>query len=102
MEQAAAVREIADVLAYVEENWTANDGGLTMAGSDLLAFGSDVLTHVEAGDWDWCRSLSAARWDADSTSEAEILDAAYAYGQARWEERRAASYFGGRQTVPNF
>jgi len=74
------VREIQDIIEAVQENWTASDGGLTMAASDLIQFGRSVIRHIEAGDVEWCRNLNP--FDAETGTEGDIISLAL-----RWASR---------------
>jgi len=74
------VREIQSIIEAVQSSWTAADGGLTMAASDLIQFAYSVIRHIEAGDVEWCRNLNP--FDAETGTEGDIISLAL-----RWASR---------------
>ena len=67
------IQEITEILDTARE-WTANDGGLTMAASDLLAFGRGVISRIENNDARWIWGLDP--FDTDTGPESEIISIA--------------------------
>jgi hypothetical protein len=67
------IERIETIESQVAETWTAKDGGLTMAASDLLATARRAKELVRAGD-----KMSALEWVgdglADTGAESDILD----------------------------
>jgi len=67
------VVEIQEIMAHVEETWLANDGGLTIAASDVLSFGRTAIAAIERGDTTWALQLDP--FSAGTGAEGDIISA---------------------------
>jgi len=98
MKKELAIKKINGILDEVASSWLANDGGLTLAASDILAFGRGVIADIEAGRAErlWPEPL----FNRDS-GEVEILAIAqqWAKGKIRRQVedrlRKDAGFFEG-------
>jgi hypothetical protein len=71
-----AFSDIDEVTSYVSEEWIANDGGLTMAASDVLALAAGAKKAIEEGNSKW------VKWDdlfCGTSAEQDILEVVYNY-----------------------
>jgi Tfp pilus assembly protein PilZ len=68
------IRKIEEILDDVRQDWTANDGGLTMAASDLLYIGQKIISKIQANDVAWIWEMDP--FDTDTGPEGEIISLA--------------------------
>lgn len=75
-----ALDEINEISTYVEE-WRADDGGLTMAASDMLALVANAKKAIQEGDASW------ASWDdlfdCTTGTEEQVLEIVVRYFDAK-------------------
>ncbi|MCK5319772.1 hypothetical protein KAJ61_00095 [Candidatus Parcubacteria bacterium] len=75
-----AIKKIKEIKTDVENNWTANDGGLTMAASDVLSLANSLEKEIEKGERpDWVDDEEDARFNTDTGTESDLYDIAYEY-----------------------
>ena len=74
MEKVDALQQIFEILEEVEATWLANDGGLTMAASDLLSLGRATIAAIKRDDLAWISDLNP--WKTDTGQESDIITTA--------------------------
>jgi len=84
MEAKEAIMEIEALMEGIRESWTAEDGGLTMAAGDALAFGHGLIESIETGDVD--NIFSVDPFSLDTGTEGELLDVALGWAYAQIDE----------------
>jgi len=72
-----ACAQLEEIIRYIEEEWVANDGGLTMAANDAICLATNAKQAIERGDRNWIPEDD--NLDANNGVEAEILDIAWKY-----------------------
>ena len=80
-----ATRKIREIMAGVEEHWTADDGGLSMAASDLLSFGQSVIVHIEENDIKWVWELDP--FGGKTGQESDIITTAQGWAKRKFRRR---------------
>ena len=84
MKNTTAIKEIEEIISAVREGLTANDGGLTMAASDLIAFGQSIIRRIECGDAKWLWELDPT--NGNTGAETEIVDIALHWAKTNLEK----------------
>jgi hypothetical protein len=79
-----AIKKIDEIEADVTENWRANDGGLTMAASDVISLAKSLKNEIEKGERPaWVDDEKDARFDTNTGSESDLYDVAYEYWNSK-------------------
>ena len=90
MTKEEVIQRIEAILSGVAEEWTASDGGLTMAAGDLIVFGRSVIERIQANDTAWIWNLDP--YDTDTGNESDIVSLALDWARGSSADKSRTAY----------
>jgi len=80
-----AIEEIKQIADLVSENWVADDGGLTMAASDVISFADSCIAAIKRNDVEWVWALDP--FTNNTGAESDIVTAAHGWARRKFRRR---------------